>query len=257
MDKVTGSIEKPHRAEDIVPAHIQAGFDIRCEWGLAGITALAPTSEIVIVIDVLSFTTCVDIATGNGAVVLPYRFRDDTATSFAAQTDALLASSRNSRGYSLSPMSLLKIPDGTRLVLPSPNGATISLAAPSAKTIAGCLRNATAVARAAGRLGARTSVIPAGEKWVDGSLRPALEDWLGAGAVIAALDGSKSPEAMSAEIMFNASINKLPELVGSCASAREIIDRGFASDVEISANFDCSNAVPVLENGAYCASIPH
>ena len=214
MDKVTDSIERPHRAEEIVPAHIQAGFDIRCEWGLAGITALAPTSEIVIVIDVLSFTTCVDIATGIGAVVLPYRFRDDTATIFATQTDALLASSRNSRGFSLSPTSLLKIPAGTRI-----------------------------------------SVIPAGEKWVDGSLSPALEDWLGAGAVIAALDGSKSPEAISAEIMFNASRNKLPELVGSCASAREITDRGFASDVEISANFDCSNAVPVLEDGAYCDSI--
>lgn len=245
--------EKPHRAEDLVPAHIQAGFDIRCEWGLAGITALAPTSDVLIVIDVLSFSTCVDVATGNGAVVLPYKFRDDSAVSFANQADALLASSRDGHGYSLSPTSLQHIPKGTRLVLPSPNGATISLSAPSTKTIAGCLRNATVVARAAAQIGTRISVIPAGEKWVDGSLRPALEDWLGAGAVVAALDGSKSPEAISAEILFTASSVELPERIASCASARELIDRGFSNDVEIAASLDCSNAVPVLENGIYRA----
>ena len=114
------SDRKPHRAEGVVPAHVQAGFDVRCEWGLAGITELAPTSDVVIVVDVLSFTTCVQVATANGATVLPYRFRDDTASDFAASSGALLASSRDGRGYSLSPASLLGIPAGTRLALPSP-----------------------------------------------------------------------------------------------------------------------------------------
>lgn len=245
--------EKPHRAEDVVPAHVQEGFDVRCEWGLSGIAALAPASDVVVVVDVLSFTTCVEVAAASGAVVLPYRFKDDTASDFAARSDALLASSRDGRGYSLSPASLVGIPGGTRLVLPSPNGATISLAAPATRTVAGCLRNATAVAREAARSGARIAVVPCGERWPDGSLRPSLEDWLGAGAVVAALDGSKSPEATTAERMFAAAGGDLKQLVRSCASAREIIDRGFAADVDLAVDFDCSDVVPVLENGQYRA----
>jgi len=244
---------KPHRAEGVVPAHLQAGFDVRCEWGLAGVEALAPTSDVVVVVDVLSFTTCVSIAVANGAGVLPYRFRDETASDFAIGSGALLASSRGGGGYSLSPASLLKIPAGTRLVLPSPNGATISLAAQGTRTIAACLRNATAVARAAAVSGARIAVIPCGEKWPDGSLRPALEDWLGAGAVIAALGGSKSPEAIAAERLFASAGGELADLVKSCASAREIIDRGFASDVELAQELDCSDVVPVLTNGEFRA----
>ena len=245
--------ETPHRADVVVPAHVQAGFDIRCEWGLRGIEALAPTSDVVVVVDVLSFTTCVEVATANGATVLPYRFKDDTASAFAERSRALLASSRDGRGYSLSPASLRQIPAGTRLVLPSPNGATISLAAPGQRTIAGCLRNATAVARAAASAGARVAVIPCGERWPDGSLRPALEDWLGAGAVVAALDGAKSPEATAAERLFAHAGAGLKELVRSCASGREIIDRGFAADVDLATEFDCSDVVPVLGNGEYSA----
>ena len=245
--------QQPHRAEVVVPAHLQTGFDVRCEWGLAGIEALAPTSDVVVVVDVLSFTTCVAIAVANGAGVLPCRFRDETASDFAVRSGALLASSRGGGGYSLSPASLLETPAGTRLVLPSPNGATISLAAPGTRIAAACLRNATAAARAVAGSGARIAVIPCGEKWPDGSLRPALEDWLGAGAVIAALDGSKSPEAIAAERLFAAAGGELTELVRSCASAREIIDRGFASDVELAAALDCADVVPVLTNGEFRA----
>ena len=246
---------QPHRAEGVVPAHVQTGFDVRCEWGLAGVAALAPTSDVVVVVDVLSFTTCVAIAVANGAVVLPYRFRDETASDFAVRSGALLASSRGGRGYSLSPASLVDIPAGTRLVLPSPNGATISLAVQGTPVVAASLRNATAVARAVAGFGSRVAVIPCGEKWPDGSMRPALEDWLGAGAVIASLGGSKSPEAIAAERLFAAAGSELTDLVRSCASAREIIDRRFASDVELAAELDCSDVAPVVTNGEFCAPL--
>jgi 2-phosphosulfolactate phosphatase len=45
--------------------------------------------------------------------------------------------------FSLSPVSLLEIPPGTRLVLPSPNGSAVaaSVAATGSVVLAGCLRN--------------------------------------------------------------------------------------------------------------------
>ena len=78
-----------------------------------------------------------------------------------------------------------------RCVLPSQNGAEITLqAARIAKIVfGGCLRNALAVAAAAQRCGSSFNVIAAGERWPDGSLRPALEDWLGAGAILRHLVG--------------------------------------------------------------------
>jgi 2-phosphosulfolactate phosphatase len=40
----------------------QQAFMIRCEWGTCGVAQLAPESDAVVIVDVLSFTTCVEIA---------------------------------------------------------------------------------------------------------------------------------------------------------------------------------------------------
>ena len=235
-------------------AHLeQRGYDIRCEWGLNGVELLAPVSDVVVIVDVLSFTTCVDIATANGALVFPYRFRDDAAGEFARVRSALLAGHRGAaRGaWSLSPASLLDIPPGTRLVLPSPNGSTLSLASGATPTLAGCLRNSRAVAAHAGRLGRRVAVIPCGERWPDGSLRPAVEDLIGAGAIISHLAGSRSPEARAAEAVFAAGRNDLGGVIEACASGQELIRRGYFDDVELASRVDCSKSAPLLRAESY------
>lgn len=56
----------------------------RCEWGVVGLDALA-RADVVIVVDVLSFSTCVDIAVSRGVAVLPYAWKDSTARAFAEQ----------------------------------------------------------------------------------------------------------------------------------------------------------------------------
>ena len=241
-------------------AHLeQSGYDIRCEWGLHGVELLAPVSDVVVIVDVLSFTTCVDIATANGALVFPYRFRDDAAGEFARARSALLAGHRGAaRGaWSLSPASLVGLPDGARLVLPSPNGSTLSLATGATPTLAGCLRNSRAVAAHAARLGRRVAVIPCGERWPDGSLRPAVEDLIGAGAIISHLAGGKSPEARAAEAVFAASRTDPGGVIEASASGQELILRGFRDDVELASRLDCSKSTPLLRGESYVDANAH
>lgn len=230
----------------------QSEFDVRCEWGENGVSQLAPISDVVIIIDVLSFSTCVEIATNRGATIFPYRWRDETAETFAHAMAAEFAGGRG-RGarYSLSPQSLLSVPEGARLVLPSPNGATLTLGTGETPTLAGCLRNYRAVAWAAQKYGKRIAVIPAGERWSDGSLRPAFEDWVGAGAIISELTGSLSPEAGAASAAFYHAKGEIEALIKLCGSGKELIVRGFVEDVVLAAGLNLSACVPTLVNGAY------
>lgn len=232
----------------------QAEFEIRCEWGAQGVAQLAPISDVVVIVDVLSFSTCVEIATARGAIIFPFRFYDESARAFADAMRAELAAKRRSDArYTLSPQSLLEISRGTRLVLPSPNGSTLSLATGDTPTLAGCLRNARAVANAAKNFGKRIAIIPAGERWRDGSLRPALEDWLGAGAVLNELGGNLSPEARAARENFRALESEITTVLAQCSSGKELLAQNFARDVELASALNVSDAVPFLREGAYTA----
>ena len=231
----------------------QHAFDIRFEWGLEGVEALTPGADVVVIVDVLSFSTCVDIATARGAIVFPYRWKDASAQGYARAVQAELASfdRKASGGFSLSPASLLHIPAQTRLVLPSPNGATLSLATGNTPTLCGCLRNAEAVAKRAREFGRRVAIIAAGEQWPGQRLRPAFEDLVGAGAIISYLDGRLSPESKAALAAFRAAAPTLLADIRQCGSGLELQDRGFAPDVLLACELNASRAVPLLTDGYY------
>lgn len=229
----------------------QADFEVRCEWGEKGISQLAPISDVVVIIDVLSFSTCIDIANSRGAIVFPYQWKDESTRAFAQSVNAEVAENRGDGRYSLSPASLLAIDSGTRLVLPSPNGSSLSWATAGTPTLTGCLRNCRAVALAAMNYGQRIAVIPAGEKWHDGSLRPSFEDLVGAGAVISYLGGKLSPEAQLASEAYQGVRQSLEHLIKQCGSGQELIERGFEQDVDLASEMNVSDCVPTLVNGAY------
>ena len=71
-----------------------SGMRVLLEWGTDGLDALGPSADVIVIVDVLSFSTCVDVAVGRGATVHPYRWRDDSAATFAAEHDAHLAKRR-------------------------------------------------------------------------------------------------------------------------------------------------------------------
>lgn len=245
----------------------QDGFRVRFGWGPDDLAALGPGSHAVVVVDVLRFTTAVSVAVARGATVVAHRWNDATAAAAAADRGAEVAGRRREAGrWSLSPTDLQAIPAGTRLVLPSPNGATLALAAAATTgcVVAGSLRNASAVGHRL-RAGEHevVTVIAAGERWPgagdnhDGPLRPAVEDLLGAGAVIDALLGDgragASPEARAARAAFTAVADLRAELL-DCVSGRELAGRGWADDVETAARLDADDVVPVLVAGAFTAA---
>lgn len=242
----------------------QRPWGVRVEWGSAGARALGPDSAAIVVVDVLSFSTSVSVAVDAGTRVFPYPWRDETAARFAAERDAQLAVGRKAvserQPWSLSPAALRRAPAPARLVLPSPNGSAISAAVNGVPVIAACLRNASAVARWIVQQGWGTAaepvaVIAAGEHWPGQDvLRPAIEDWFGAAAVISALAehgaGPLSPEAATAKTTYDAT-DDVASLITQCASGRELADIGFADDVAVALEIDAGKVVPVLVDGAF------
>ena len=248
-------------------AHRQEAYRVRFERGLAGAKAIAHDADIAIVIDVLSFTTTLSVALDVGTVVLPYRWKDESAVAYAAEHDAVLAVSRTEAKtgeISLSGQSILDAPHAPRLVLPSPNGSAIAwtLATEASTVLGASLRNATAVARWIGTQYdpaiTTVAIIAAGEQWPDGALRPAMEDLWGAGAVLHALQAQGwtglSPEADVARHAFAGIAGEIANHLRACASGRELIENGFPGDVEIAAEWDQSQAVPILRNHTFTAA---
>ncbi len=179
----------------------QAGFRARFDWGEAGVRALAARVGLVVVVDVLTFSTSTCIAVEQGARVVPSRSAGE-ATAQARSIGAIPAAPERSLAHpTLTPTSILGSRSGETLVLASPNGGAcaIDAAEAGAMVVVGCLRNASAVGRLVAAHGGASAIIAAGERWPDGTLRPALEDLLGAGAILAMVGSADlSPEARAA-----------------------------------------------------------
>lgn len=203
----------------------QHRYQVRHEWGAAGLERLAP-ADVVVVVDVLRFSTTVVDRVANGETV---------ALDGAAHAVSL-------------------------------NGAAVAqLAAETgALVMLGCLRNASAVARAIlaeqERRGTRTSaaIIAAGEvsgREPGAPLRFAVEDQLGAGAIVDALGAlgidHTSPEAAAAGEAFRGLRGAVRHLLTASGSGQELIELGRRDEVLNAAAVDAAGVVPLLRDGVF------
>ncbi|MFT4229137.1 MAG: 2-phosphosulfolactate phosphatase [Microbacterium sp.] len=204
----------------------QSRYQVRFEWGADGLARLAP-ADVVVVVDVLPFSTTATDAVSRG---------DAVALDAAAHAVSI---------------------DGAAVAAACPPGAVVLL---------GCLRNASAVARAVlaeqQRREARTSiaVIAAGEavaRDAAAPLRFAVEDHLGAGAVVDALAAlgvdHSAPEAAAACEAFRGLRGAVRHLLTASGSGQELLERGLRDDVLHAAELDAADAVPVLRDGRFVA----
>ncbi|MEV8267981.1 2-phosphosulfolactate phosphatase [Microbacterium sp. NPDC076911] len=200
----------------------QHRYQVRCEWGVEGLAHLEP-AHIVIVVDVLRFSTTTTRAVEAG----------ETVSLSAARARAM-------------------------------NGVAVAdlAAATGSLVVIGCLRNASTVAREVAaeqlRRGSRTSVavIAAGERVAgETGLRFAVEDHLGAGAIIDALTelgiDHTSPEAACAAEAFRGMRGATRHLLSASGSGQQLIASGLRDEVLAAAEVDASTAVPVLREGVF------
>lgn len=241
----------------------QSPFECRVEWGFRGARDAAERRDITIIVDVLSFSSTVVTAVNFGAIIFPYpQPLNDQAKAFADKVEAELILGRAEAAKlgkpSLSPVTFGPIHSGKKFVLCSLNGAACtSIASKVPALFIGCLLNASAVAQVANHLhmetGANVTVIPCGEQWNDvrngeNRLRPSLEDYLGAGAILSKLRGTKSPEAQVCIGAFQHAKSNISELLWECGSGRELRSRGFGNDVRHCSQVDIYQVVPMLHN---------
>ncbi|MCR2793994.1 2-phosphosulfolactate phosphatase [Microbacterium sp. zg.Y625] len=203
----------------------QSRYQVRFEWGDAGRRRLEP-ADVTVVVDVLRFCTTV-------------------ADRVAAGESVSLAEAAHAGSW---------------------NGAALAgaLASTGTTVLLGCLRNASAVADAVlaeqMRRGARTSVavLAAGE--LAGAdpgapLRFAVEDQLGAGAVIDALAlrglDHSSPEAAAACEALRGLRGAVRHLLTASGSGQELLERGRGDEVRGAAELDAVDVVPVLRAGVF------
>jgi 2-phosphosulfolactate phosphatase len=232
-------------------------LQVHFEWGSHAIDAYGDVTDTVVIVDVLSFSTAVSVAVERGAVIIPYPFDYASAPAFAQAAGAFLAMHRDDvtpeRPYSLSPASLQNTQLGTRIVLPSPNGSTCCVTASERsidKVLIGCIRNAAATAAAVQPNDGNLLVVACGERWPDGNLRPAIEDFLGAGAIMSNLNASVlSSEASVAVGAYRAHADRLREVIMESTSGRELVELGFAVDVQLAVLTDASPVAAVLHDG--------
>ncbi|HEY1827910.1 MAG TPA: 2-phosphosulfolactate phosphatase [Acidimicrobiales bacterium] len=236
----------------------QADFDIRFGWGPEAIEIFGAQVQTIVLVDVLRFTTALDVAVSRGARVFPAPW---PLSPDIGHGDREVADGNGPRQLSLSPPSLVVLGVGDVIVLPSPNGSHCSALAAThhRQVIGGCMRNATAVANwlLSSAPVWPVAVVACGERWPQGTLRPAIEDELGAGALIAALmevapQATAAPEAHLAAQAFLTASRDLTGVLASSMSGRALSGKGREEDVAWAADVDASRSVPQLaDDGAY------
>jgi 2-phosphosulfolactate phosphatase len=234
--------------------------DYRCrfDWGRHGTRHAAERGDILVIVDTLSFSSAVATALHHGAVIYPCAKSDDLealASGYGAELAVHRTKVPEKGRFSLSPLTYIGVEPGAHVLLASPNGATCSRYGRDVPYLfVGALVNARAVAAAVMSLLDTTAlsvtVIACGERWQmpseDGELRFAIEDYLGAGAILSHLPHDKSPEATVCEAAFMRLRGDLEPVLRDCASGRELRAIGFEGDVVHASKLDLYDVVPVM-----------
>jgi 2-phosphosulfolactate phosphatase len=211
----------------------------------------------VVVFDVLRATTTMTAALAAGVAEIRIFDSLEGARAAAAQVvDPVLCGERNClrpEGFTLgnSPGGFVRqLHAGKTVFMSTTNGTRAIVAARGAKLLlVGAIVNAAAVARRLAGAGLDVILLCAG---TDG--QPAMEDLIGAGAVIDSLAGLGAAELESdltrlAVRLFRACRTDLRGAMADATGGRNVIAAGLAADVEFAARLDSVEVVGEVREG--------
>jgi len=236
----------------------RADHRCRMEWGRRGARRAAERGDVLVIVDTLSFSAVTATALHYGGLIYPCVDSEEvyaSARKMGGEAAVRRAEVPRKGRFSLSPLTYVDIAPGTKITVWSPNGATCSRYADQAPyVISGGLLNAQAVAEAVTRIiesrSLAVTVIACGEREKgpsdDGPIRWAVEDYLGAGAVLSYLPQAKSPDAIVCESAFQDNKDKLDQILWECPSGLELREAGFGDDVIYSARLNIYDCVPTM-----------
>jgi 2-phosphosulfolactate phosphatase len=238
----------------------QSPSQCRMEWGIRGVEEASNRGDIIIIVDVLSFSSAVINALHNGVIIYPFP-RVGEINEFAKLVGGEVCILERARARelglpSLSATSFNETHKGQKFILSSINGATcVKATTKSSIVLVGGLLNVFSVAEVANKIqrenNINITVIACGERWNNlnnetRDLRPSIEDYLGAGAILELLNGTKSQEAKVCINAYKNSKKEIEELITDSGSGRELLKMGFPEDVKFSCQIDLFKDVPLL-----------
>lgn len=234
-------------------------LEARLEWGIKGVAAAMRRGDVIIIVDVIRFTSAVVSAASKGHEVVPMP-TDAEARDFAKENGLPHFDGMGA----LCPKNFFGIAS-KRIVLPSPNGATLSYnASGNGGAFIASYLNATAAAEeayeSAARAGKNLSFIASGEvgderrvwlpEWeralAGGNELFCVEDFMCAGLVASKIAAEKSPELLSAEMEFQKNAGRLRRTLEESASGIEVMLAGHHEDVTAYSHVDAYRVAPRL-----------
>ena len=212
---------------------------VKIDWGIEGLKYALRDNDIVIIVDVMRFSSAAVTAAAEGFTIYPVP-NNDKGRELAEGIGAELAGKAPEARFSLSPLSYIenRQHSNKKVVLASPNGATCAAQIKEYDTgYIGCFLNAEAVARRA-------------EREASASGRDfAPEDYLGAGAIISFMSLPKSTDAVLCESAFNAVRDNLRGLLLESYSGRWLLQNDAQKDLEHLLRINYYDIVPEINNG--------
>ncbi len=237
---------------------------VQLDWGIDGLKLALGNHDIVVIVDTLRFSTAIVTAVANGFTIYPFSDKEKGA-HYAHGIGAEISGKSGEAKYSLSPSSFMNAADkeNKKVVVFSPNGAACAeLVREHDIAYIGCLLNAKVLGKQIDKVviekKKNITIIAAGEqRAIDTGERIvhdlkeaqrvfAVEDYLGAGAIISYSRLKKTSAAEVCELAFRASQDKLKDLMLKSFSGKYLVQHNLTKDVEHAAQLNQYDIIPII-----------
>jgi 2-phosphosulfolactate phosphatase len=227
-------------------------------WGPTGVREAIARNDLVVVVDVLRFSSTVTTAVANGFTIIPLS-DPRKAERLSIDTGMPVSGKTGVARYSLSPLDYVNPKQVEELILVSSNGGACVEEIPGGGTgFIGCFLNARTLGRVmrgiSEREGRNVTVVAAGEvpeDQADGplALRFAIEDYLACGLIFFELKLGLTADATLCMRAYESSKMDYLDLIKRSESGRYLITRGHEYDISHCVQRSIYEIVPVISEG--------